>query len=157
MATWAERRLTPKVLVANQTSILEAVCDPTGQWLPGVPVVGVYPTGAHWDDAAGDREATVEAAWTIAAVLTSGFASAWAWRQGAGTGLSANTIRLSPVVLGRLPWPAGDLAPAVKALRRGDVRSCAGSVDEAYGVSDEVVRWWTTSLDRIEARRARGA
>jgi hypothetical protein len=157
MATWAERRLTPKVLVANQTSILEAVCDPTGQWLPGVPVLGVYPTGAHWDDAAGDREATVEAAWTIAAVLTSGFASAWAWRQGAGTGLSANTIRLSPVVLGRLPWPAGDLAPAVKALRRGDVRSCAGSVDEAYGVSDEVVRWWTTSLDRIEARRARGA
>ena len=157
MAEWARRRLTPKVLVANQTSILEAVCDASGAWLPGVPVLGVYPTGAHWDDDARDRASIVGAAWEIAAVLTSGFASAWAWRRGAGTGLSANTIRLSPVVLGALPWPAGPLGPAVEALRRGDVRSCARSVDEAYGLSDDVFRWWSTSLDRIEARRSRDA
>ena len=50
MVRWARRRLVPKVLVANQTRIVEAVCDPHGEWLPGVPVLGVYPTGAHWDD-----------------------------------------------------------------------------------------------------------
>ena len=55
MRRWALRRLVPKVLVANQTRIVEAVCDPGGEWLPGVPVLGVYPTGAHWDDVRGRR------------------------------------------------------------------------------------------------------
>ena len=41
-----ERRLVPKVLVANQTRIVEAVCDPHGEWLPAVPVLGIYPIGS---------------------------------------------------------------------------------------------------------------
>ena len=74
MSDWARRRLVPKVLVANQTKIIEAVCDPGGDWLPGVPVVSVYPRGAHWDD--GERVPDIDlakAAWEIAAVLTSPF------------------------------------------------------------------------------------
>ncbi|HSL74459.1 MAG TPA: N-6 DNA methylase [Ilumatobacteraceae bacterium] len=160
MTEWARRRLVPKVLVANQTRIIEAVCDPGGAWLPGVPVVAVYPHGTHWDDDAPVRtsEATA-AAWQIAAVLTSGGASVWLWHRTAGTGLTATSMRVSPVVLADLPWPLGDLTPAVEALRSGDVRTCARLVDAAYGVEvtdggSVVAAWWEASLDRIEARQA---
>jgi SAM-dependent methyltransferase len=155
MQQWARRRLVPKVLVANQTQIVEAVCDAKGDWLPGVPVIGVYPRGAHWDDE--DRRSPSElaaSAWEIAAVLTSGFASAWLWHRGAGTGLSANSVRLSPVVLAALPWPTGDLGPAVDALQRDDLRRCAVSVDLAYGLAEPLTAWWEPLLERIEARRA---
>lgn len=145
MQRWALRRLVPKVLVANQTPIIEAVCDPTGEWLPGVPVVSVYPE--HGD---------ADTAWQIAAVLTSPAASAWAWHERGGSGLSANTIRLGPVMLAGLPWPRGDLAPAVRALRGGDVLACGRLVDAAFGVAgDEAVQlesWWHRIVERINAR-----
>jgi hypothetical protein len=159
MRRWAARRLVPKVLVANQTRIVEAVCDPGGAWLPGVPVLGVYPLGAHWDDPPASRSVAglADAAWEIAAVLTSPFASAWLWHRGAGTGLSAGSIRLSPVVLGDLPWPAGDLRGAVTALRSGDVRACGRAVDAAYGLADgtreALFGWWSALLERVEARQ----
>ena len=156
MARWAQRRLVPKVLVANQTRIVEAVCDPHGDWLPAVPVLGLYPTGAHWDDDDRRTPAQLEAAaWEIAAVLTSPVASAWLWHRGAGTGMSADAIRLSPVTLGALPWPSGDLGPAVEALRHADVRACGGAVDGAYGISNdaELAVWWSALLERIEARQ----
>ena len=154
MQEWARRRLVPKVLVANQTQIIEAVCDPGGDWLPGVPVIGVYPRGGHWDDeeyAPSNELAAM--AWEIAAVLTSGFASVWLWHRGAGTGLSANTVRLSPVVLADLPWPSGDLGHAVDALRCGDLRGCARAVDVAYGSAQPLSAWWEPLLERIEMRR----
>jgi hypothetical protein len=157
MVRWARRRLVPKVLVANQTRIVEAVCDPDGEWLPAVPVLGVYPNGGHWDDT--DRRTVddlARSAWQIAAVLTSPLASAWSWHRGAGTGLSADAIRLSPAVLGALPWPGGDLERAVRALRAGDVRGCGAAVDVAYGIDDDRVLfdWWAALLERIEARCA---
>jgi hypothetical protein len=132
------------------------VCDPGGEWLPAVPVLGVYPTGSHWDDA--DQRSVRELAgqaWEIAAVLTSAFASAWLWHRGAGTGLSAHSIRLSPVTLAELPWPAGDLDAAVDAVRLGDVRGCSAAVSAAYGIADAaaLTDWWTTSLLRIELRQ----
>lgn len=156
MARWADRRLVPKVLVANQTRIVEAVCDPSGEWLPAVPVLAVYPTGAHWDD---DRtrpdDELAGAAWEIAAVLTSPLASAWLWHRGAGTGLSADAIRLSPVTLADLPWPSRDLGSAVEALQRGELRACGTAVDAAYGIVDdsELFGWWSALLERIEARQ----
>ena len=156
MVRWARRRLVPKVLVANQTRIVEAVCDPDGEWLPAVPVLGVYPTGSHWDDTE-HRPAheVASASWEIAAVLTSSVASAWLWHRGAGTGLSADSIRLSPVTLGALPWPAGDLGAATGALREGDVRGCSTAVTRAYGIADAAALegWWTALLERVEMRQ----
>jgi hypothetical protein len=144
MQRWARRRLVPKVLIANQTKIIEAVADPVGGVLPGVPVISAYPTS----------DALEAATWEIAAVLTSPVASAWAWHRSAGTGLSADAIRLGPVLLAGLPWPAGSLDVAVGELRGGDVRSCGREVHRAFGIDDEaLIEWWEAALVKIEGRQ----
>ena len=132
---WARRKLVPKVLVANQTRIIEAVADPEGAWLPGVPVTTVTPT----DD--GD-------VWEIAAVLTSPVASIAAWQHGAGTGLSTTSVRIGPASLAATPWPAGSLDTAVAALRDGRPTDVAVAVCDAYGLreTDDLVSWWTQRL-----------
>jgi hypothetical protein len=176
MRRWAQKRLVPKVLVANQTSIIEAVCDADGRWLPGVPVVAAYPGHDGPGHDAVDRDGPDhvgpdrdgpdhdgpdrdggDLAWRIAAVLTSPYASVWAWHRSAGTGMSAGTIRLGPALLADLPWPQGDLSPAVRALRDGDVRVCGRWVDAAYGIvaDGDLHDWWTAALDSIEDRRRR--
>jgi hypothetical protein len=127
----------PKVLVANQTRIVEAVADPEGAWLPGVPVTTVTP----------HEPADV---WAVSALLTSPVASVAAWQHGAGTGLSTRSVRVGPAVLGSVPWPAGDLGEAIDALRAGDVVECARLVVDAYGVigdeAGELVTWWSALL-----------
>lgn len=40
---WVQRRLVPKVLVATQTKVIEALTDPTGSLVPLTPVVSVEP------------------------------------------------------------------------------------------------------------------
>jgi SAM-dependent methyltransferase len=146
MPRWARKRLVPKVLVANQTPIVEAVCDPAGEWLPGVPVVSAYPHD-HGK------------VWLIAALLTSPAVSAWAWNHQAGTGLSATAIRLSPVLLGGLPWPADErlLGVAARALRAGDRMACGDAVHRSFGITDTVdlTDWWSRALDRIDGRSVR--
>jgi hypothetical protein len=145
MRAWADKRLVPKVLVANQTPIIEAVCDAAGEWLPGVPVVAVYPRPDV-------------SPWALAAVLTSPAASIWAWHRQGGTGLSPNTIRVGPAMLAALPWPGGPLDAAVAALRSGDMVSCGRLVDEAYGLRDDeemvAMSWWSSILERISNRNS---
>jgi hypothetical protein len=137
MRRWADRLMVPKVLVANQTRAIEAVADAGGSWLPGVPVITARP-------------ATASGVWPVAAVLTSPVAGAWAWHRAAGTGLSARTLRLGPRWLAELPWPARSLAPAVEALRDGDVGACGAAVVDAFGVGGEdasgLWRWWRAQL-----------
>ena len=160
MQRWAAKRLVPKVLVANQTAIIEAVCDDRGAFLPAVPVVAVYPGRGDTLFQAGSVETgSVDSGlvWQIAAVLTSPVASAWAWHRQAGTGLSAGTIRLGPVLLGELPWPAGRLDAAVHALRADDVPGCGIAVFDAYAVEatadrDALLTWWLTAVERIDHR-----
>lgn len=129
---WADGLLVPKVLVANQTTVIEAVADPAGAWLPAVPVITLRPPDAGLVPA-------------IAAVLTSPVASCWAWHQAAGTGLAARSLRLGPRWLARLPWPAGDLADAIAAFVAGDVLGCGRAVQRAYGRPDDdaLTSWWT--------------
>lgn len=135
--TWAERLLVPKVLVAAQTRVIEAVADVDGRWIPGVPVISVIPNGD--DDPA-----------SIAAVLTSPVASATAWWERAGTGLSPGAMRLSPASVASLPWPPGDLGPAVSALAAGDVEGCGRAVITAFGITggpaSDLLEWWVRSL-----------
>ncbi len=130
MHRWMNRCLVPKVLVATQTKVLEAVADPEGAWVPAVPVVRVVPTNPS-------------ELWMIAAVLTSAVASATIAAQSVGSGLSASSVRVSQRTLNLLPWPSGPLGDAVGALRAGDFSRCAQLVDAAYGVSDPTLTaWW---------------
>ena len=136
---WARRKLVPKVLVANQTQMVEAVADPDGAWLPGVPVTAVVPTD-------GRRRTVFE----LEAVLTSPVASALCWHVGAGTGLSSTSVRVGPALLARVPWPGGDLTAATVAMRHGDPVGCGAAVMDAYGVSQAeagaLLSWWTERL-----------
>lgn len=131
--TWAARRLVPKVVVASQTRIIEAVADPDGAWLPCVPVVSVVPRLP--DDV-----------WALTAVLTSPVASAWLAARSTGSGLSAGALRVSAPVLAALPLPAGDLEVAASLAIAGDVESCGRAVCAAYGLDSRaagpIVEWW---------------
>jgi hypothetical protein len=88
--------------------------------------------------------------WEIAAVLTSAVASAWVAHRGAGAGLSATAIRISPPVLANIPWPSGPLDGAVSALRAGDREACSSLVAHAFGIDNETSaqlnRWWLDLL-----------
>ena len=141
---WARRKLVPKVLVANQTSLVEAVADVDGAWIPGVPITSITPRAGDADPIRTVRE--------IEALLTSPVASAWCWHLGGGTGMSSSAVRVTPAVLGQVPWPAGDLGPAIAALAAGDVDACGAAVDEAFGLTgpeaDELLSWWCAGLPR---------
>ncbi len=136
---WAESTLTPKVLVATQTRVIEAVSDPDGSWVPAVPVVRLEPL----DD--------VKPA-EIAAVLTSPIASRLMWAQAAGTGLSPQSLRVSVRGLVDLPWPSGSLDDAVSALALGDAISCGRLVHRAFGIAEDglLSAWWERQLPRRE-------
>lgn len=141
-SSWAQRKLVPKVLVANQTAIVEAVADPDGAWLPGVPVTTLTPTPGR---------DPVRIVHEIAAVLTSPVAAAWCWHTGGGTGMSTKAVRLTPAVLTSVPWPAGELESAVDALTAGDVVGCGAAVMRACGLdpdADDLFTWWCAALPR---------
>jgi SAM-dependent methyltransferase len=84
---WAAQRLTPKILIANQTSAIEAVHDPRGEWLPSVPVI----------------TCTTDEPDRVLAVLASQQATRFVQQHAAGSGLSASAVRLNPGLLGRVP------------------------------------------------------
>jgi SAM-dependent methyltransferase len=84
---WAASRLVPKLLIANQTRGIEAVVDRTGEWLPSVPVI----------------TCTTDRLDEVHAVLSSPAATDWVRAHAAGSGLSADTIRLTPSLLASIP------------------------------------------------------
>lgn len=92
---WAAARLVPKILIANQTRVIEAVVDEHGEWLPSVPVITATVAGGR-----------IDALHEVAAVLSSPLATAWVVEHAAGSGLSAHSVRLTPRLLASIPWPA---------------------------------------------------
>lgn len=86
---WAATRLVPKILIANQTKVIEAVHDLHGEWLPSVPVITCMSTQAE----------------RVLAVLASEPANEWVHQHAAGSGLSAGTVRLNPRLLAGIPLP----------------------------------------------------
>jgi SAM-dependent methyltransferase len=133
LASWFRSRLGPKVLVATQTRVIEAVADPVGAWLPSVPVIAVEPT----------RTADL---WAIAAVLTAPPISAWALSRHMGAGLGVWTLKLSASQLLDLPLPRRSWPDAADQLRRGDVEGCARAMCDAYGLAppaaEALFGWW---------------
>ena len=86
---WAQQRLVPKILIANQTRTIEAVFDERGAWLPSVPVITCI-------TAEPDR---------VLRILSSQAANDWVRYHAAGSGLSASSVRLSARLLASIPLP----------------------------------------------------
>ena len=84
---WAAARLVPKILIANQTKLIEAVHDVDGQWLPSVPVITCVTDEPE----------------RVLAVLASDAANMWVHQHAAGSGLSATSVRLNPKLLASIP------------------------------------------------------
>jgi hypothetical protein len=144
MRRWAQRLAVPKVLIANQTRVVECVADRRGTMLPAVPVLTARP------NVAGDRSLSA-----LAAVLSSPLASAWLWHAAAGTGLSARTVRLRPALLAAVPWPRGSLDAAIAAHEESDLAAASLGVHRAYGIDDHeggrLLDWWSSWLPRSVA------
>ena len=119
---WTDRLRVPKVLVATQTKVLEAVADTTGEWVPCTPVVSVVPEP--------------ERLWHVLAALLSPAATAWLLHRSAGTALSSGAIKPTAPLLRELPLPTDGARwdRAAAAVRDGEV-----DVD-AYGVG--AGEWW---------------
>ncbi len=137
LQAWATSRLVPKVLVATQTRVIEAVVDAAGAWLPSVPVITVLPR-----DPAD--------LWRIGAVLCAPAASAWAATTYLGAALSVGAIKLSAAQVLTIPVPDRPWDDAADALAAGDVAACARAMDAAYGT--DVFEWWDA---RRVSRRSR--
>jgi hypothetical protein len=134
---WVERTRAPKLVVANQTRVIEAAVDPDGAWVPSVPALAVVPR-----DPAD--------LWRLAAAILAPAATAWLARRAAGTALTRRGLRVAAPDLAALPLPAGDAAAwdeaatTVRALAAdpgtdpGPFLAAAGA---AYG-APELAGWW---------------
>jgi SAM-dependent methyltransferase len=147
LGSWAKARLVPKVLLATQTPVLEAVADPEGVMLPVTPVITITPNEP-------------EDLWRVAAVLASPVATAAGYERTAGTALSAKALKLAAKQVLMLPVPADrpawdDAAMALRAAHDTHddeewaflLRAAAASMNTAFGVGGEdcfrLLRWWS--------------
>lgn len=157
LAAWATRRLVPKVLLATQGKVLEAVADVEGAWLPSVPVITVRPHDP--DDL-----------WRVLAVLLAPPVCAVAATRYAGSALNPSAIKLSAKQVAGLPTPTVESAweqgaDEVRAAQetsdpeqRREVLLRAGrTLCAAYGFSlggttsagppaDDLLAWWSARL-----------
>ncbi|MFT7473100.1 MAG: hypothetical protein ACI81L_000011 [Verrucomicrobiales bacterium] len=146
---WFAARCVPKLLLASQTRVIEVVVDDAAEMVPSVPVVSVEPID----------ESEI---WHLAAALGAPAISAWMLSTAAGTGLSHDAIRVRARTLADVPLPVPSKAwdsgaeharAASEAHDAGDdaayvehLRSLATTMNAAYGVSDDVGRWWWERL-----------
>ena len=154
LARWVADRRVPKVLLATQTAVLEAAVDPTGAWVPSVPVISVEP-----------RAGTD--VWTLAAVLGSPV----------GLGLGGGDLprgRPRRHLDQARRQPGAHVAVARAAARTrppnacgvGDVDGAARASLDAYGLEgrdrERVWAWWLgrrpgPAAGRVSATRRRAA
>ena len=145
LVTWTDQRLVPKLVVATQTKVLEAVVDAAGEWFPSVPTLAVTAADGRL--------------WEAAAVVLAPPVSAWAFGRHAGAALSSDALKVSARQLLEAPLPTdpGCWAAAVPVLQRASSASSgtewrtallefAGLMCRAYGVGDEVADWWWARL-----------
>ena len=147
---WAQSRLVPKVLLATQTRVLEAVVDPTGEFLPSVPVVTIT----------SDQENL----WNLAALLVSPPITLLALRRHLGAALSADALKLSGKDVLSLPLPEGreswnqagrEFKMATNSTtgesRRAHLIQSGRLMCEAYQVSDAnaLIEWWQQRLPKV--------
>lgn len=145
VATWARRQRGPKVVVANQTRVIEVAADHVGDLLAITPVVAVVP---HDPSVAG----------LLAAALSAPSLSALLHHRRGGAGQSKSGLRISASDLLELPMPEdlAALSPVLDAVERGAPWPEVGRLaDAAFGVEDPaVIEWWVGRLPRRLRRDA---
>jgi SAM-dependent methyltransferase len=150
LGVWAKSRLVPKVLLATQTRVLEAMVDPAGEFLPSVPVVTIT----------SDQEDL----WNLAALLVSPPVTLIALRRHLGAALSADALKLGARDVLALPLPE-DRDPWVRAgvefrtasesvtgeARRSHLIESGRLMCKAYRASDAeaLVEWWLHRLPKV--------
>lgn len=140
-ARWVRAQAVPKLIVASQTKVIEAVVDPDGTMVAGVPAIVVCP---H------DPDDT----WHLAAALHAPVISAWMLRRTVGSALSRDACKPTAALLAELPLPVaadhwGRAAGLAAAIADGAHRweEFAVAADLAYGVDDDALRaWWLGRL-----------
>ncbi len=143
---WIARQAAPKVLVANQTRILEAVADPDGSLVGVTPVIAVVPHVLDVHD--------------LLAVFLSPVASALLRRESVGNGLNPRALRVTAAALADLPLPAGAAqwrgAATLLAGAHGDGDATREVLPEvrrrmslAYGLDPdgELAGWWERTTE----------
>ncbi|MDZ5622312.1 N-6 DNA methylase [Nocardioides sp. HM23] len=147
LGSWVDARLVPKVLVAGQGRVIEAVVDERGEWLPSVPVVTVVPHDAN-------------DLWRVLAVLLAPPVVADAAARYVGTGLTPGSVKVSARQLAGLPLPADRVAWATGAelARRAQHGSDADrpallsavgeAMTAAYGAGAASLDWWRARIGR---------
>ena len=146
LAAWARARRVPKVLVATQTRVLEAVADPDGAWLTTTPTLSVFPRDP----------ADV---WRVTAVLLGPPASAWALTHFGASALAAGAIKLSARQVEAIPLPADarawdEAAAHVAAAHaeadphaaRARLLAAGAAMVRAYGGDAARLAWWSGRL-----------
>jgi N-6 DNA Methylase len=121
LGAWARARLVPKVLLATQTRVLEAIVDEDGTMLPVTPVITIVPRDA----------ADV---WRVGVGAMSPVACAWAARWFGGAGLSPGAIKLSARQCLMLPIPERDDTWKWAALKFRDHQQARADVLGREGV-----------------------
>lgn len=136
---WARRQHRPKVVVANQTRVVEAVADEVGDLLALTPVIAVIPRDPSHAE-------------MLAVALSAPCVSALLHHRRAGSGQSRGALRLSAADVAELPFPddLGALKAAVDQRRRAaSWREVGRLVDRAYGIDDvELLEWWLGRLPK---------
>jgi hypothetical protein len=151
MWTWVHERMTPKLVVATQTKVLEVIVDTGGVLVPSTPAIALH--------------APEDMLWKLAAALTSPVLSAAALSRAAGGALSADAIKLSARQLLDLPLPTNaeawergaELAQSVScSAEAADPMAWQAGLEElgavmcaAYEVDPQdqrILAWW---LDRL--------
>ncbi|HWJ10629.1 MAG TPA: N-6 DNA methylase [Nocardioides sp.] len=152
LSGWAAARLVPKLLVAAQGRVVEAVVDEAGAWLPSVPVLSVVP----------HEPADL---WRLLAVTLAPPVVAHAAARYLGTGLTPGSVKVSARQLAALPlppdrdaWAEGarlaEAAQAAPAAGRGELLAATGRVMAgAYGADAALVDWW---WERVRRDRVTG-
>ncbi|MCX6399403.1 MAG: N-6 DNA methylase [Propionibacteriales bacterium] len=150
LAGWVEARLVPKLLVAGQGRVIEAVADAEGAWLPSVPVVTVAP-----HDPAN--------LWRLLAVTLAPPVVAHAAARYLGTGLSPGSVKVSARQLAALPLPTAvdawdEGAALAREAQQAGVEDRPRILAEvgrvmtaAYGGTDHALAWWLGRVARSDS------
>lgn len=168
LGNWADERLRPKVVLATQTRVLEAVVDRDGVCLPITPVISIEPNPRLEADQERDELsvwfdslAVDEQVWLLAAALMAPPVTAWACAHRLGTALSTNAVKLAAADVSSIPLPS-DVAlwltgaqhaqeaqgAATSDAWRSSLVALGSAMTAAYGLSnhDPVFAWWQERL-----------